>query len=301
MSNRVSLSPRDLSLLRLLSWTPATSALLKRASVAFDGEPFLDERRVRERLQALGSEGFVRFWPAAHGRGGLQNYYKITPSGFHRLHGTEATQPTRAFFAEVSPSLFDHTFRLAEVIVEVVRASHLERVQVVRFIRENELTLTTASGAVQPDGFFRLLSGGRRFNVAFEIDNSTESLDSLVVNSLRTKVSIYDEYQDTVLRRWLEGGKAWERPRLRVVFLTRSVARAYHILSLTSSLTRNAARRLVYAATHEAFVTDAEPLHSPLFVDHRGSWQSLVELHPTSRHRKTSVFLPQFDRIPTFE
>ena len=37
MSNRVSLSSRDVSLLRLLSRTPATTSLLARASVTFDG------------------------------------------------------------------------------------------------------------------------------------------------------------------------------------------------------------------------------------------------------------------------
>ncbi len=36
MSNRINLSPRDLSLLRILSWTPATTKLLLRASDAFE-------------------------------------------------------------------------------------------------------------------------------------------------------------------------------------------------------------------------------------------------------------------------
>ena len=79
MSNRVSLSPRDLSLLRLLSWTPATTAQLLRASDAFEGGRFLDERRLRERLQALGEEGIVRAWSAAHAGGGLQKYYFDCP------------------------------------------------------------------------------------------------------------------------------------------------------------------------------------------------------------------------------
>ena len=124
MANRVSLSPRDLSLLRLLSWTPATTALLVRASSTFEGEAFTDERRLRERLQALSEAGVVRSWSSAHAGGGLQNYYKLTPVGFEVLYGIEAPQPTRAFFSEVSPSLFEHTFRLAEVIVETVRACH---------------------------------------------------------------------------------------------------------------------------------------------------------------------------------
>src|SRR4051812_4772999 len=114
MSTQVSLSPRDLSLLRLLSWTPATTALIFRATGTFDGEPFRDERRLRERLQALSEAGIVRSWATAHAGGGLQNYYKLTHNGYGIIQGPGAAQPTRAFFAQVSPSLFGHTFRLAE-------------------------------------------------------------------------------------------------------------------------------------------------------------------------------------------
>ena len=54
---------------------------------------------------------------------------KITNSaGFTRLYGPDATLPSRAFFSEVSPSLFAHTFRLADAIVEVVRSCHARRI-----------------------------------------------------------------------------------------------------------------------------------------------------------------------------
>ena len=287
----MSLSPRDRSLLRLLSWTPATTALLLRASVTFDGDPFSDERRLRERLQALVEAGIVRSWGAAQAGGGLQNYYKLTPLGFECLYGTEAPQPTRAFFSEVSPSLFEHTFRLAEVIVETVRACHARRVTINRFIRENELTFTAGQEQVQPDCFFRLAIGGRGFNVAFEIDMSTESLDSHATSSIRQKLATYDAYQELVLSQWRSAGKTWERPRFRVVFLTRTVERAYHILSLAAETTRNKSQRLVYAATLESYVTADDPLHTPLLLDHRGNWQSLVDLHPTASYRKTPVRL----------
>src|SRR4051794_29299807 len=105
MSNRVNLSSRDVSLLRLLSWTPTTTSLLLRASPSFEGDPFTDERRIRERLQSLDAAGFVRSWPSAQAGGGLKNYYKLTPSGFQRLYGDETSRPSRAFFAEISPSL----------------------------------------------------------------------------------------------------------------------------------------------------------------------------------------------------
>ena len=293
MSNRISLSRRDRSLLRLLSWTPLSTSLLLRASETFDDGPFVDEWRLRERLQVLAERGVVRAWSTGHAGGGLQNYYKITPQGFELLYGTEAPKPSRAFFGEVSPSLFEHTFRLAEVIVTVVRAAHAHRVTIERFDRENDLTFAVGERQVQPDCFFRLVSAGRPFNLAFEVDESTESIDSHAVSSIRSKLGVYGEYQERVLAQWRAAGRTWERPRLRVVFLTRSVARAYHILAHTAQINRNQSRRLVYAATHESFLAEPNPLHAPIFLDHRGEWQALVDLHPTSHFRKEAVRLAQ--------
>ena len=127
--------------------------------------------------------------------------------------------------------------------------------------------------------------------MAFEIDQSTESLVSHAVSSIRRKLAIYHAYQETVLSQWLAGGKTWERPRFRVVFLTQFVERAYHILSFAAETTRNSTRRLVYAATHESYLTDDNPLHSPIFLDHQGDWQSLVDLHPSATYSKTPVRL----------
>lgn len=293
MSTQVSLSPRDFSLLRLLSWTPATTSLLFRASTAFDGEPFREERRLRERLQALGEAGIVRSWPLAHAGGGLENYYKLTLLGFQTISGSEAAQPPRAFFAEVAPSLVSHTFRLAEAIVEIFRACSADCVTISRFVRENELIFTAGHHQVQPDCFFRLTTSGRSFNLAFELDNSTASIESHAVNSIRRKLNVYGAYQELVLSQWLAGGKQWERPRFRAVFLTRSVERAYHILAYAGEHAVHQRRRLVYAATLDTFVTAEDPLEEPLFLDHFGHWQSLIDLHPTAPHRKTPVRLTQ--------
>ena len=298
MSNRVSLSPRDLSLLRLLGWTPATTALLLNASASIDGGPFLDERRLRERLLALAEAGIVRVWSTAQAGGGLQNYYKLTPLGYDLAQGVQAPKPGRAFFTEVSPSLFQHTFDLAEAVVATVRGAHAERIAIMRFICENELTFTVGERQVQPDGFFRLRASERLFNLAFEIDEGTEPLDSQAVNSLRSKVTVYDAYQEQVLGQWRAGGKTWEKPRFRVVFLTRSMTRAHHILSLAADCTRHKTRRLVYAAAHATFVTATEPLQAPLFLDHFGGWQSLVDLHPTAAQRKEPVRLARFVESP---
>lgn len=291
MSNRVNLSPRDLSLLRLLSWTPATTSLLHKASPTFDGDPFLDERRLRERLQALCEAGIVRSWPMAQAGGGSQNYYKLTPLGFELISGTEAARPSRAFFAEVSPSLVVHTFRLAEAIVETVRACSTRRVTIERFIRENELAFTAGDRQVQPDCFFRLGTAGKSFNLAFEIDNSTASVDAHAVNSIRQKLTTYDAYQELVLAQWRAGGRQWERPRFRVVFLTPSVERAYHILALAAEITRARHRHLVYAAAFDSYVAHADLLFAPLLLDHAGRWQALLDLHPTAAFLKSPVRL----------
>jgi hypothetical protein len=209
MATSVFLSARDISLLRLLSWTPATTSLLLKACVTFDGEPFQDERRLRERLLTLCRADFLRAWAAAFGRGGLENYYKIAPLGFTRLYGHEAKLPSRAFFSEVSPSLFEHTFRLAETIIATLIGCHGTRVTIERFCRENELALPIGGNYLQPDCFFRLQRSGRYFNLAFEIDQSTESIDSYVGNSMRSKLRLYHAYQEEVLSQWLRNGKQW--------------------------------------------------------------------------------------------
>ena len=159
MSNRITLSPRDRDLLSLLSWTPATTGLLLVASAAFEGGPYADDRRLRERLTALAAEGFVRARLSAHPGGGLQNYYKLTPAGFAALYGAGAPLPPRAFFAEIAPSLFAHTLRLAEAIVTLA-ASRKRR---------------------------------------FEIDTGQESVDSPAANAVRRKLTLYHAYQNRAL------------------------------------------------------------------------------------------------------
>ena len=58
-SSRLIFSPRDESLLKLLSRTPATKQLVLKASRTFP-EPFTDERRVREALVQLASQPPLR-------------------------------------------------------------------------------------------------------------------------------------------------------------------------------------------------------------------------------------------------
>ena len=64
-----------------------------------------------------------------------------------------------------------------------------------------------------------------------------------------------------------------------------------HILSFAAETTANKSRRLIYAATQESYVTAADPLHAPIFLDHFGSWQSLLDPHPTAAFERKPVRL----------
>lgn len=287
----VSLSPRDHSLLRFLSWTPATTALLWQASATFNGDRFPDEQRLRERLRTLGDADIVRPFPVARAAGGTHNYYKLTALGFEVACGPEEPMPPRAFFEAVRPSLADHTFRLAEAIVTILIACHARGVEIVRVIRENELTFTVGARSVQPDCFVRLLAQGMSFNLALEVDNGTVPVDSHAANGIRHKLITYDAYQQQILQGWLAAGKTYERPRFRVVFLTTGNERAHHILDVAARITRHPDRRLAYAAPFDVFVRSADPLFAPLFLDHYGQWQALVDPHPTTPFLKPAVRL----------
>jgi hypothetical protein len=269
-----------------------------RASDSFEGGRFLDERRTRERLQSLADARLVRNFSMAQAAGGLQNYYKLTPMGFEALYGPEAERPSRAFFEEVSPSVVVHTFRLAEVVVEMLVACHAKRVTIENFIRENELIFEAGDRQVQPDCFFRLKVAGCSFNLAFEIDNSMASVDSPATNSIRQKLITYHAYQELMLSQWWHAKKQWERPRFRVIFLTPSVARAYHILSHDAECAGSKTRHLVYAATFDEFLADPDPLGAPLLLDHLGQWQPLIDLHPTAPYVRAPVRLTKALECP---
>ena len=55
--------------------------------------------------------------------------------------------------------------------------------------------------------------------------------------------------------------------------------------------TRKQGRGLIYAATQESYITAADPLHAPIFLDHFGRWQSLLDLHPTAAFARQPVRL----------
>ena len=292
MANPRTLTPRDEALLKLLSRTPATTPLIVKASSAFPEGAFRDERRARERLQALAASGFCRAFPLAQAGGGLMNYYKATVAGMTAvLPGYPL--PHKNWFGPIAPTRLQHTLELADVIVHTFVASHRAKIAVSRFHREGELTLTAGQYSQQPDCTFQFLAGGRVFNVLFEIDRSTESVDSPYGQSIRNKLLGYEAYQDSVWQQWKARGERGVRPYFRVVFLTRSIERAYHILTLAETTAKNPDRRLCYAATQESFLASSDALREPLFLDHHGHWQALANPHPTSAFRRQPVRLPK--------
>ena len=291
MSQGIILSQRDVSILRLLDLTPATAAHVRKASVTFDGEPFRDERRVRERLQALGDAGLVKSWPAAMPGGGLMSYYRLTIEG-HRAASLDSTEaPPRTSLQEIAPSRFRHAMATTDAIVHTLAACHERGVKVQRAIGDGRLTLQVGEHRQQPDFHFQLGCAGRVFNVVFEIDNATEPLDSQREHSIRTKIVGYETYQDWVMRLWKDSGGQGIRPAFRVVFLTTNMERVNHMLWLAKELARNADRRLVYATTQDVYLSEPLAVTQPILNDHHGDWQALVNSQPSSSFLREPVRL----------
>ena len=288
------LSPRDQTLLQLLDRTPATAIQIRTASCTFPEHPFLSERRVRERMQALQKLKLVSSFSLAVSGGGLANYYKLAPEGYRMVHGGEAELPQRSFFAELPPSRLMHTLELADVIVHALAAAHTHRIKLTSFHRENELTLQVGEQQTVPDCHMQFVASRKTFNVLFELDRSTEALESAALNSIRRKLLAYEAYQDYSWALWTQAGASGPRPYFRVVFLTASVARAYHMLALARECARNPNRHLCYATTLDQYLAEANALLSPLFLDHHGRWQALVNVYSSAPFIRVPVRIPPF-------
>lgn len=291
MSHTVILSGRDLAVLGFLEMTPATAAHLRKASITFPEEPFRDERRVRERLQALADAGLVRVFPAAVGGGGLMHYYRLTPNGHRALHpeGAHVHAPPR--FGEITPTRFQHAMATAALVVQMVIACHVANVRITRYHGDGQLILAAGESRQQPDAHFQLEHAGSVFNTVFEVDNATEPIDSLREQSIRSKLLGYEAYQDSVLQSWRQHRRPDPQPRFRVVFLTKTETRVKHILWLAGELACNKDRRLCLASTQDGFLQESHAVTRPILLDHHGRWQSLVALHPSSQFLREPVRL----------
>jgi hypothetical protein len=291
MPNAVSLPARDVALLRLLDRTPATSQHLLKASATFADETFRDERRTRERLQTLAEHGLIRAFPIGQIVGGPVNWYKLTPAGWRYLHGTEAELPHRSGFEAIPAARFEHVRTVADLVVHLAVAAHRNRAEITAFHGDRQLVLETPAGKLIPDCHFQLRRDDRLFNCLFEVDNSTETLSTEQVQSIRSRLSAYESYQNQVWQGWKQAGSVGGPPFFRVVFLTRSVERANNILWLTSQIARNRDRHLIYAGTQDGLLASANPLFEPLLNDHDGGWRCLMPLQPTAGFALTPIRL----------
>ena len=299
MSQAVILSKRDLALLRLLDLTPATALQIRKASVTFGEEPFRDERRVRERLQTLGDVGLVRSFPAAISGGGAMSYYRLTNEGYRVAIPESVDEPHRSSLNEIAPSRLRHAMVTADAIVHTLVACYERGVRVLQTTGDGRLTLSIGEYRQQPDFHIQLAFAGRTFNLVYEIDNATEPLDSHREQSIRTKILGYETYQDWVLRSWRDSGEQGPRPSFRVVFLTTGAGRANHILWLAHELARNPDRRLVYATTQDAYLSEPHAVTAPILNDHDGYWQALVDPQPSSKFHRDPVRLTPPIAVPT--
>ena len=188
MSNAIFVSECDRAILRLLEMTPSTATQIRKASVTFPDEPFRDERQVRERLQALSQCNLVQAFPHASIGGGLSQYYRLTSAGYREARPDETRQPLRAMVTAIAPSRIVHAMAVADIIVQVLVACHNTGVRVVQFHGDGRLALTLGEYRQEPDCHFQFEFAGKLFNVLFEIDNSTEPLESSREQSIRSKL-----------------------------------------------------------------------------------------------------------------
>ena len=282
MSQGITISKRDSAILSFLDLTPATAAQIRKVSATYGEDFFRDERRVRERLQALGDAGLVKSYSLAVAGGGLMSYYRLTPEGYRAAFPDKSESPPRTNFAEVAPSRVRHAIATADAIAHTMTASHNAGVEILSSHGDGRLVLEIGEYRQVPDFHFQLSKAGKVFNLVFEIDNATEPIDSMREQSIRTKILGYEMYQNWVLSLWSQSGRCGPRPSFRVIFLTIGVERANHILWFANERANNLDRRLIYATTQDNYLSEERAVTQPIFNDHLGHWQSLVNHQPTS-------------------
>ena len=199
--------------------------------------------------------------------------------------------PTRTNFNEVAPSRVRHAMATADAIAHTINCCHVGGVEILRSLGDGRLVLEVGEHRQLPDFHFQLRKAGKTFNLVFEIDNATEPIDSKREQSIRSKILGYETYQNWVLGLWSKSGRVGPRPSFRVVFLTIGADRANHMLWLAHELAYTKDRRLVYATTQDNYLGDMLAVTHPIFNDHLGDWQSLVNYQATSGFLRERVRL----------
>ncbi len=265
------LTARDRDLFQALERTPLTVAQILKLSSTFS-YPFTTERRVQERLQRVCAAGRVRRWRYATAGQGALSYFTLSPLGFRLLHNLEeAPQGRLSVCRPVGVARQAHTRALAEVIVHLLVAAQESSIPVVDFHRENTLRLTVGDEHLYPDTALALQppaqqEGEETLTYFIELDNCTESVrTSGMLDSWQRKVQFYERYQDT------------QKERFRVLaFTTGGTQRLRNMLQCAGEQARNPDRSLVYGIGVRDFLSAAQALTAPSFLDHRERSVSLL-------------------------
>ncbi len=249
---------RDLDILAALERFPLTAFQLLTLSKTFS-QPFTDERRVRERLQVLVAAKRIRQFRYAIAGPGSPAYYLLSPEGYALLRGPDALPPSKRAFSELSVSRQAHAFYLAEFLVHFIVQARVQEHTLLEYEREHLCALQCDEDTIHPDAGFQLrLKSGAYFRYYLEIDNSTERVRSTAVpDAWERKLRLYERYAATCA----------ERFRVLVV-TTKSEERLRHILRVSGELLANKQKSLVCGTFLPRFLSTANALEVPCFLDH---------------------------------
>ncbi len=279
-------TPQVEDVLRLLGLTPATAADILAASVSFGTAEvpgrFADLRRAREKLESLVAAGLVVFHEYALGHRRTMNFYQLTRDGYRFLHRKDPPDSYRRRFGDIAPTQREHTYDLSRLITHGLASAHRRGIRLQWASPENTFVIEAPPLSTKPDFSAVFAPRGKAINTFWERDRHTESIDSLTPNSVRNKLLTYERYYDLLISQWRAGHFLGPRPRIRVLFWTDTMERAEHILYAASQLAHNSRRLLVYATTMDTFLNNDDALMQPIFLDHHGRFQALVDMHPTS-------------------
>jgi hypothetical protein len=271
------LTGRDFDILTSLDRTPLAAEQLLKLSRTF-AQPFGSLRMVRERLQGLGSAGWVRSARyATTSQGAGQNYYRLTRQGYGILYGEQAKAPTKRYFSPLSLARQHHSRSLADFIVHTIVAAHEDGVTFTDYYRENTLRLSIGGECLYPDCAFQLvLPDGRSFNYFVEVDNFSERIRSTKdSDSWQRKIRLYEDLQSST------------SSRFRVLVVpTRSSVRLHGILALAATLASNPQRSLFLGVPLPCYLEEPNALTRPLFLDHHRRDVSLLPTVQTSTDKQ---------------
>lgn len=260
------LTERDLDLFAGLAHAPLTVRQILKLSEAFVA-PFTTERRLQDRLQTLGAAGYVRRWPYATTGQGRLYYHRLSPTAYRVLYGHSEPLPHPRAFGPVGIARHEHTFALAEFLVQTHVAAHRSGILVTKIFSENQLCLTAGEAQLYPDLPLMLRTPDRHeFTFYTEIDMGSERIHSVQnVESWERKIRFYEALADT------------SPDRFRVLAVTRKgTERLEHILAAASALARYPNRCLLYGIALPAYLAAPAALTAPCFRDHQGRPVSLI-------------------------